>query len=133
MAARGRIEAGTAMHSWARWAVIIVILALSASVAPPARAAFGDCATREYLARFDARYGDPASVLEFACVERLRIPVASGSGARQIRIVHHPDADWIADGATMAEFERGARLAAEAVGRLGGVELEDVTILLADD
>lgn len=120
------------MHSWARWAAVSVILVLSASVALPARAAFGDCATREYWAQFDARYDDARS-LEFACVERMRISVASRSGERRIRIVHHPDADWVADGRAMAEFERGARLAAEAIGRLGGVELEDVTILLADD
>ena len=43
------------------------------------------------------------------------------------------DADWIADGRAMAEFDRGARLAAAAIARLGAVQLEDITILLADD
>lgn len=122
------------MHSWARWAVISVILALSASVAPPARAAFGDCATREYWTQFDAQYGGTGpTALEFACVERLRITIPTASGERTLRIIHHPDADWIADGSTMAEFDRGARLAAAAIARLGDVQLEDITILLADD
>lgn len=121
------------MHSWARWAVISIILALSASVAPPARASFGDCSSRAYWALFDERYGDPSSVVEFDCVERVRIPVATRGSTRHIRIIHDRGADWVADAAAMAEFERGARAAAAAIGRLGGVDLEDVTLFLADD
>lgn len=121
------------MRSWARWAVISIILALSASVAPPARASFGDCSSKAYWALFDERYGDPSFVREFDCVERVRIPVATRGSTRHIRIIHDRSADWIADAAAMAEFERGARAAAAAIGRLGGVDLEDVTLFLTDD
>ncbi|MGQ0531100.1 MAG: hypothetical protein ACT4OF_00225 [Caulobacteraceae bacterium] len=120
------------MHSLARWTIILVILALSASVALPARAAFGDCATREYWASFDERYADPRAI-SFDCIERLRVPVGTTSGARHIRIVHDHSADWIADEAAMREFDRAVRASAEAIGLLGGVELEDVTVFLADD
>jgi hypothetical protein len=117
------------MHSWARWAVVILVLALSASVAAPARASFGECSSVDYLKSFDVRLGS----IDYDCVERLRVPVATTGGERHIRIIHDINADWIADAAAMAAFERGVRGAADAIGRLGGVALEDVTVLLADD
>lgn len=120
------------MHSWARGAIALIILALSASVSLPARAAFGDCNTRAYWASFDARYADPGAI-GFDCVERLRVPVATASGARHIRLIHDLSADWLADEAVLREFDRAARAGADAIGRLGGVELEDVTLFLADD
>jgi hypothetical protein len=143
------------MHSWARWAFIVVVLVLVASAAGPARADFGNCATEEFAARMDARlrgegvraedivrrreaaylaqFDERIAGVEYDCVERMRIPVATRSGARSVRIIHDRSADWIADAASMAAFERGARSAVEAIGRLGGVDLENVTLLLADD
>jgi hypothetical protein len=121
------------MHAWVRWTLVCVILALSASVAPPARASFGDCTSRAYRGTFDPRFAD-ARYGDFDCVERLRLPVSTGGGERQLRIIHEFNADWIADEAAMREFDRGARAAIEAFARLGGsLRLEDVTIYLADD
>lgn len=117
------------MRSWARWAFFIILLAFAAPLPSPARAAFGDCASAEYRASFDPRFAS----IEYDCVERLRLSVSTSSGERRIRILHDLMADWIISSGEMAEFDRGVRAAAEAIGRLGGVDLEDVTILLADD
>ncbi|MGH6950641.1 MAG: hypothetical protein ACREH4_07195 [Vitreimonas sp.] len=143
------------MHSWARWTFIVVVLVMVASAAGPARADFGNCATEEFAARTDARlraegvrpeaivrrreaayleqFDERIGAVEYDCVERLRVPVATRSGTRHVRIIHDRSADWIADASSMAAFERGARSAVEAIGRLGGVDLENVTLLLADD
>jgi len=119
------------MRAWLRWTLLIVAAALFAPMSP-AQAAFGECSSAAYRGLFDERYAEPR-FLDFDCVERMRVPVATSGGTRHIRIIHDRNADWIADDSTMAAFERGVRAAAETIGRLGGVELEDVTILLADD
>lgn len=117
------------MQAWARWALLFVVCALSASVTLQARAEFPEGCTPEYLARFDERL----RTMDYDCRERLREPVATRSGTRHIRIIHDLNADWIMTSSEMREFDRSVRLSIEAIGRLGGVELEDVTILLADD
>ncbi len=118
------------MHAWARWAVISAIFGLSASVALPARASFGDCEESvEYLAAFDSRIESRL----YQCVERLRVPVSTSGGQRHIRIIHDFNAEWITGSGVLPEFDRGVRGAAEAIGRLGGVELNDITVFLTDD
>ncbi len=112
-----------------RWILFAVMVLALAPLSPPARAAFGDCASAAYRASFDPRLAD----IEYDCVERLSIPVNTRSGGRRIRIVHDRMADWIVSSGELAEFDRGARAAAAAIGRLGDIDLEDVTILLADD
>jgi hypothetical protein len=116
------------MHAWARWALVFVVCALSASVAIPARAWAPAC-TPAYLAGFDDRF----ATMRYDCVERFRAPVATRSGESVIRIIHDLNADWIADAGTMAEFERGVTSSIAAIGSLGGIDLENVTVLLADD
>lgn len=113
------------MQAWARWTILIAVLALVTPVALPARAAFGDCNSAEYRARFDERLAG----VEYDCVERLRVE----AGGRQIRVMHDLLADWLVSDSEMAEFDRGVRAAADTIARLGGVEMDDVTILLADD
>lgn len=116
------------MRVWLRW-TILAAMGLLLAPASPARAAFGECASADYRAAFDERF----RTVEYDCVERLRVPVSTAGGERHIRIVHDFNADWIVSSGEMAEFDRGVRAAAEAIGRLGGVELEDITVLLADD
>lgn len=117
------------MHAWARWALGFVVCALTASVTLPARAGFPLC-TSEYLASFDARL----ATVEYDCVERERWSVSTASGPREVRIIHDLNADWIISSGEMANFDRGVRESIAAFGRLGGdVQLENVTILLADD
>src|SRR5690606_24692471 len=77
----------------------LVVLGLLVAAAAPASAmrqpgpAFGDCASPDYLARFDERFGAVA----YDCVERLRLPVTTRSGVRHIRLLHDLSADWLAD------------------------------------
>lgn len=71
--------------------------------------------------------------MEYDCVESFRVPVATRSGESVIRIIHDLNADWIADARTMAEFQRGVASSATAIASLGDIDLENVTILLADD
>lgn len=125
---RGRYQRGRAMHAWARWALVFVVCALSASVAVPARAWAPAC-TPGYLAGFDDRFATVA----YDCVESFRAPVATSSGESVIRIIHDLNADWIADARTRSEFERGVTSSIDALGALGTIDLENVTILLADD
>lgn len=94
-----------------------------------AAADFGDCSSPDYLARFDERF----RTVDYDCVERLRVPVETRSGTRHIRILHDFSSDWLTDEAMLAQFDRGVRLAAEQLGRIGPFEMRDVTILLADD
>lgn len=117
------------MHAWARWALLAVVCALSASVAAPARADFPRECTPAYLALFDPRLDD----VPYDCVERLRVPVRVRSGDRFIRIIHDSSVDWAAGEAELARFDQGVRAAADAIGRLGDVDLMNVTVLLADD
>ncbi len=117
------------MQPLMRWALLAFVLALSTSVAPPARASFGECSNPDYLARFDERFRS----VEYDCVERLRVPVSTADGTRSIRILHDFNADWIVSSGEMREFERGVTLAAAAIPDLGRVHLEDITVLLADD
>ncbi len=113
----------------------LVVLGLLVAAAAPASAmrqpgpAFGDCASPDYLARFDERFGAVA----YDCVERLRLPVTTRSGVRHIRLLHDLSADWLADEAMLAQFDRGVRGAIEQLGRIGAFDMRDVTILLADD
>ena len=113
------------MRAWARWTLLVAVLALITPVALPARAEFGSCSDPAYLARFDERL----RTIEYDCVERLRV---SAAGA-EIRVLHDLLADWIVSDSEMSEFDRGVRAAAEAMNRLGGVAMDNVTILLADD
>lgn len=116
------------MHQWARWAFLLVVLALSASVAAPARAWAPSC-DAAYLAGFDERF----ATVEYDCVERMRVAVPTSAGESVIRIIHDLNGDWIADPATMGEFERGVTSSAAALRSLGDINLENITILLADD
>jgi hypothetical protein len=107
----------------------VLCLLLLACAWLPAHASFGDCADPAYLARFDARF----ATSEYDCVERLRIPVVTGDGTRQIRLVHDLNADWILEPSSMRDFERGVLASVAALGTLGRYSIGDVTILLADD
>jgi len=114
------------MQAWLRWAILVGVLAVLSPLSPPARAELGNCANSEYIARFDARLIESG----FDCVERLR--VSAGVGSREIRIIHDRRASLILDEAGFAEFDRAVRAAPAALARLGGIQLEDITILLAD-
>ena len=116
------------MNSIVRWAALAVILALFFAPAP-AGAVFGECSNPDYRARFD----EALRPIDYDCIERFRTVVSTPSGSRTIRIVHDRDADWLVSSTEMAEFDRGAAAAATAFAMLGARELEDVTILLADD
>jgi len=94
-----------------------------------ARAAFGDCADPAYLDGFDARL----RTVDYDCVERLRVDVATPFGRHQLRVLHDLSADWIADDALLVEIDRGVRLAAEALSRIGRFEIVDTSVLVADD
>jgi hypothetical protein len=113
----------------ARAARIIGLLLLLCCAWIPAHASFGDCADPAYRARFDPRF----ATSEYDCVERLRVPVATGDGTRHIRLIHDLNADWILEPASMRDFERGVRASVAALGTLGRYSIGDVTILLADD
>ena len=116
------------MRVLVRWAALTLIAALLLP-AEQARAVFGECSNPEYRARFD----EALRRIDYDCIERFRVEVATESGPRTIRIIHDRDADWLVSSSEMAEFDRGAAAAAAALAAIGARELEDVTILLADD
>lgn len=109
--------------------VLMLAAAPASATRQPAGGDFGDCASPDYLARFDQRFRTVA----YDCVERLRLPVATRSGTREIRLLHDLSADWLADEAMLAQFDRGVRLAVEELGRIGAFDMRNVSILLADD
>lgn len=117
------------MQTLIRWSILVLIMFAFAPVPGPAQASFGDCASADYRRHFDERLAE----VEYDCVERLRVPVNTPSGQRHIRIVHDRGADWIATAGDIAQFDRAVEASARAIAQLGGVELEDVTVLLADD
>lgn len=149
------------MPAWARWTVVLVLLGLAAAWAGGGlwRTEFGNCATPEFSARVDAQlrardadaeeheivrrreaeylkqFDARLEHVEYDCVERVGLSVATTSGAGRIRLLHDRNGEWASEAGAVAEFERGVRAAAEAIARLGGVDLEPegVTILLADD
>ena len=111
------------------------VLLLGAAAAPTAPRVdepdpvFGDCSSPDYRAGFDERL----RTVEYDCIERLRVPVATRSGTRHIRLLHDFSSDWLTDEAMLAGFDRGVRLAVEQLGRIGSFDMKNVSILLADD
>lgn len=117
------------MHAWARWALVLVVCALSASVVAPARASFPEACTPAYLATFDERFDD----VPYDCVERIRVEVPVRGRTATIRIIHDSNIDWAAGEADLARFDAGIRAAADGIRQLGDIDLMDITVLLADD
>lgn len=107
-------------------AVLLASIVLLQSA--PARAALGDCTDAAYLGRFP----DAPSAPDLLCVELFRFTVPTPGGERTIRGIHDASADWAFLPGAPAAVERGARLAAEAFGRLGDHRIDDVTLLLLD-
>lgn len=107
---------------------LLVLLALAA-MAPGAEAGFGDCADPAYREQFDARLRD----VDYDCVERPRVDLATPFGRHQVRVLHDLSADWIVDDSLLAEVDRGVRLAVDALSRIGRFEIVDTSILVADD
>lgn len=98
-------------------------------MATPALADFGDCMEASYLSTFP----EAPSAVGITCVEVFNIPVTTSSGESHIRGIMDISADWAFLPGALAGVERGVQLAVDEMGRLGGFEIDDVTILILDD
>ncbi len=117
------------MHSLLKLcACLILLLAVGTAVSRPARAAFGDCNSADYMARFDPRFATG----EFLCVETDRLPVTSDAGVSYVRIIQHLEADWATRPGAMRSIKDGVAASIRAMGSLGHFRIPDVTILLVD-
>ena len=95
----------------------------------PAHASFGDCNSPAYLARFDSRLGRDTG---FLCVESELVPIATGAGTANVRIIQHLVSDWALAPGAMRSFKNGVAAVAGAAPALGSFRMQDVTILLVD-
>ena len=100
------------------------------TVAPPARASFGDCNDPAYLGQFDARL---ATRTDYLCEASELVPVRSDAGTTHIRIIQRLVSDWATASGAMRAIKEGVSNSALAMSRLGSFEMSDVTILLVDD
>ncbi|PRH82423.1 hypothetical protein [Arenimonas caeni] len=108
---------------------LLLLPLLLAALPGESRASFGDCADPAYRDQFDARLRD----VDYDCVERSRVEVATPFGRHHIRVVHDRSADWIVEESLLEEIDRGVRLTAEALQHIGRFEIVDTTVLVADD